>query len=254
MNFVLVGDCRSGVGLLADTINSLAGVVCHSGLVGERVDECQVAYERYFGPSDSQYDDPDWYCDGTTNHAYFLNAKIYDRPRHDETSIGVRLDYHTVRRLQMESYLRAKCAEGDFGVVHVTRNPVACFLSKKQAEVSNVSVLRPGASRPPVPEPVQFEANELTAFCRAHLTTRNRIATAVDDILEVSYADILANWALTIERVVDFIELPDLPHPVQPARRRLPNVTPLQRLLGLDRVRKELPSDVRALLDADDLV
>jgi hypothetical protein len=179
---------------------------------------------------------------------------VFDHPKKGEAAVGCHLPYATVRRYELYELLAIRCREGDFCLVHVVRNPVAAFVSLKQAEKSGVAT-RGWLDRVPNqrPAPIRLDPAELTEFCRTYEATRGKVKAACDDALEVRYADLLMHYQDTMQKVFEFLELPPRPEMARPSCRRLRNGEVRERVTNLAEVRAAVPSDVRTLIDADDL-
>ena len=185
----------------------------------------------------------------------FLCGSVFDRPRRGEQAVGVRLPYPALARYDLFDLLEERTREGDFCVVAVARNPVACLVSLKQAAHSGVWAEGPNAPRRELsPMPVRLDPQELTRFCRQYdaVTGKVRRAAAVapDAYLEVAYRDLVFDYRRQVERVLEFLELPQQVAPT-PGIRRLKNETFERRVTNLVEVRAAVPSDVRAHLDAE---
>lgn len=247
LNFVIVGERRSGSALVQGTVDAAAGVVCHANLLHENGAVRRACHERYFGESPS----PEWYDADESPHQY-LTGRVFDNPRQAERAVGVRLTYDAVGRFELYDLFQARCREGDFCLVHVLRNPVACFVSQRQAEKCRLW------SRPFnadvssfIPTPTPVDPQELTDFVRSWVSVRGKIEESCDDRLVVHYHELLFDFQKTMRRVFDFIELPEPLEPITPCTRRLRNRDMRRRVSGFDRLLSEVPSDVRAFMRED---
>lgn len=254
LNFVLVGETRSGAGMLATGINTRPEANCHIGLFHDNAEVRRFHHERYFGPSDPDAIVRPWFVEGETNPWHYINNTVLDNPQGDETAIGFHMTYPVIRKWELFELFQHRCNEGDFCVIHVVRNPVACFVSLKQAQKTGLWALREDRKKPnlTVPSAIRLDENELTAFCRDHAAMRQRIRSTCNDVLEIPYTDVVDVQA-TMRRVFHFLELDELPELVRPAIRRLPNRTIEQRIANFSELRCLVPSDVRREMDAEDL-
>jgi hypothetical protein len=252
LNFVVTGEARTGVGTLATSINNRGGAVCHLDLFARDDAARRAAHEAYFGPSEDSW--PTWFVADETHPWHYLNDEVFDNPRKNETAVGCHLPYDVVRRYELYELLALRCRDGDFCLVHVVRNPVAALVSARQAEKSGVASRGWQDKAPnPKPAPIRLDADELVEFCRTYEATRGKVRAACDDALEVRYADLLLNYQDTMQKVFDFLELPPRPELARPSCRRLRNGEIRERVTNLVEIRSTVPSDVRALIDADDL-
>lgn len=251
--FVLTGEVRSGAGAILSGINNRGGAVCHADLFHADPRQRRAAHEAYFGESADPDRMPEWYVEGTTNPWQYINHVVL-HPRNGEASVGFYMPYRMVRKLELYDLFEEKAREGGFSVIQVIRNPVACYVSLKQAEQSGVWTRAKGAgcqARPPTP--VRVDAEELTAFCREHRTTLSKIRATCEDRLEVSYRDLVLDYQGVMRKVFDHVELPEAPVLAQSGCERLRNRAFEQRVTNWTEVRLGVPTDVRALIDAEDL-
>ena len=254
VNFVVAGELRSGSAIVQGTIDSLPGAVCHANLFHPDEEVRRACHEGYFGPSRDPKKLPEWYVPGETNPYQYINHRVLDNPLNDEHAIGLRITYDTIRRFELYDLFRERCVEGDFCLVHVVRNPVACFVSQKQAE--KTGVWRRGLNDPPsscIPMSVSVDPEELTTFVRNWVGTQRKIDSSCDDRLVVRYKDLFLNFQRVIRSVIDFLELPDPPMPIAPPTKRLRNRSMRERISNFTRLRFDVPSDVKAFIDARDL-
>jgi len=250
-SYVLTGEVRSGAGVVLTSLNARPGAVCHADLFHPDPARRRAARGAYFGPPGGP-GDPGCYQDGRTTPGRYLEAVL--RPRRGERSVGVHVPYAAVRALELYDWFARACREGGFGVVHVVRNPLACFVSFKQAAASGVWGRRPGEAAAGPPPPVYLDPAELTAFCRDSWSVRGKLRSACTDYLEVHYRDLLYDYQGVMRRVFDHVELPDVPDLARPGCLRLRNRVWERRVSNWDAARAAVPGDVRALFDADDLV
>ncbi len=257
LNYVVAGEVRSGSAALASALGFARGACCHAALLSDDEYTRRDEFEAYFGDGDP--DAPAYFhaTDRQANlNAYrFLQSSVFDRPRRGEQAVGVRLTYPALARYDLFDLLEERTREGDFCLVMVTRNPVACLVSLKQAAHSGIWAEGPNAPRRPLcPMPVRLDAQELTRFCRQYDATRGKVRRAAeaapDAFLEVDYKSLVFDYRRQVERVMEFLELPQQPAP-QPGLRRLKNDAFERRVTNLDEVLAAVPSDVRAHLAAE---
>jgi hypothetical protein len=255
LNFVVVGQIRAGSAVVQSALNTRSDVACHADLFHADEATRRAAHEGYFGPCPTPDKLPEWYVRGLVNPWQYVSRGVFDRPLKGEQAVGIHLLYPAVAELELYSLFEEKHEEGDFCVVHVHRNPVACLASLRQAERSKVWRLAPGdPEQPHGPPPVSLDPRELTDFCRAHIALREKVRRSCPDALDVHYRDLFVHFQPVMRAVWDFLELPDLSDtPARHGSRRLKNRAIRDRIFNLDLVRKEVPSDVRELIDAEDL-
>lgn len=251
--FVLTGEVRSGAGAILSGINNRGGAVCHADLFHASATQRRAAHEAYFGPTADPDRMPEWYVEGTTNPWQYINHVVL-HPQNGETSVGFYMPYQSVRRLELYDLFEEKAREGGFSVIHVIRNPVACFVSLKQAEQSGIwTRARKSGGQARFPMPVRVNPAELVAFCREHGATLSKIRAACEDRLEISYRDMVLDYQGVMRKVFDHIELPEAPLLAQPSCERLRNRAFEQRVTNWTEIRLEVPKEVKALIDAEDL-
>lgn len=252
--YVLTGEVRSGAGAIISGINSREGAVCHADLFHPKEERRREAHERYFGTVPEPERLPEWYMPSLISPYQYLNRTALV-PMHGECSVGCYVSYSSVRQMELYDLFEEKCREGGFGIVHVVRNPVACFVSLKQAQQSGLWFLSRGRrTTPRTPMPVRLDADELTAFCQTHETTTAKIRAACEDRLEIKYSEIVTDYQGVMRRVFDHIELPELPVLVKSDYLRLANRTLPKRVTNWTELLYEVPRLVREQMEAEDLL
>lgn len=259
LNFLLVGELRSGLTVVASTLNNRTDVVCHTDVlivrddVNEETALRRAAHEAYFGKAKSPDKFPEWLIRGQTNPLQYLSHALFDNPRHGEQAIGARVCYSLFREWELAEFCDRKASEGDFCVIHVRRNPVACFVSQLQAKRTGLWSQPVGAPPSLYPPAVSLDLDELVPFCRQHAATAQQVkAGAGRDLLEIRYFDLFASYQDTMARICDFLELGDAHCPASPGVQRLSNKPLDERISNWDRLQREAPSDVWAYFLAED--
>lgn len=252
LNFVVVGNVRSGTSVVQTSINNRPAAVCHANLFHDDEAVRQKAHESYFGKCNGP--EPEWYIPGMVSPWQYISHQVFDNPRKKERATGLRITYPSILRLELFSFFQEKYIEGDFCIVHVERNPVACLISQKQAQASGIWSLNPDKPANRVPMPLSLDPEELVPFCRSHLSLSRKIRNACPDSLRIEYADLHFHYQAVMRKVWDFLELdPDSDEPAKAGCARLRNNTVRDRIMNYEQLRRSVPSDVRALLDAEDL-
>lgn len=250
LNFVLIGESRSGLSVLQSSIDNHPDAVCHSALLHSDDKVRRSCHEGYFGPSLDPEKNPDWFVIGTTNPWRYLTTQVWDRPLHGETTVGLRVDYSQLSSLELYDLFSMRCREGDFCVIHLLRNPVACLTSKLQADRSKVAARWSGSKETPsCPPPIVLTSGKVVDFVRAHMSVRGKIAALCEDRMELHYRDLFFDYERTMASVFEFLSLP--PAQPRPSYLRLRNRAFPGRISNLNSLRCELPSDVRAVMDED---
>jgi hypothetical protein len=253
LNFVVVGDVRAGTSAVQGGLRDRPGVVCHDNLLHPDDATRRAAHEGYFGQSANPGRLPEWFVGDLVSPWQYLTHVVFDNPLRGEQAVGLRIWYPEVARWELWELFERRCREGDFCLVHVTRNPAVCLVSLLQARKSGLWSRGPNEPSAGSPCPVRVEADELAAFCRSHQAVRDKIRRSCDDVLEVPYKDLFQNYQAVMHRVFDFLELPESDVPVSANCRRLRNRSVRDRLSNFDSLYREAPSDVRQLLGAEDL-
>lgn len=254
VNFMVVGDVRSGTRVVASAAGNRPGAVCHIDLFHDDESVRRAAHEDYFGQCVGSQRPPEWFVPGEVSPHQYVGRAVLDNPLRGEQAVGLRVLYPVLRRLELYDYVEERCREGDFCVVHVRRNPVACLVSRRQAEQSGVW-WRGGNDYPQTSSPVavRLDPAEVVEFCRAHMATAGKVSAACDDTLDVAYHDLFRDFQAVMRRVFDFLELPDSEEPAVASCRRLRNRTIHERVSNWEALCREVPQEVRTLLDAEDL-
>jgi hypothetical protein len=266
LNFLVVGGVRCGSAALASALCGLPRTVCHVNLFHHQDDVRRESHAAYF-------DIPETYRPGTDlapwfvaerdperghpeagNLYHYLNSTVFDQPKYGEARIGVRLDYPMLRRWQLHDALEERWRAGDFCLVHVVRNPVACWVSLEQARRTGAWGEAAGDPRPARrPLSLRLELDALVDYVRLHLAESLRLGQYVRDKLDIAYADLMMNFEATIRRVARFLEAPPVTASPAPRFRQQYNKALRQRVCNWDTLRAQAPSDVRRCMDAEDL-
>ena len=241
LNFVLINPGRSGAAALQSALASHQHVVCHTSLLDNDPAVRRRCHDDYFGVTPIEAL-PDWLAGTELSLVQYLTTRVFDQPQHGETAIGVQLGYAHLQQHDLWEYLTERSVAGDFAAIHVTRNPVACFVSALQAAQSETYVRREGES-PDVPQPVWVDAKELMQYCRRHAATEMQVRQALDDRLEVEHRDLVFDFRDTLDGVFKYLEVE--PIRVQPEFLRLRNRPLPARILNYRSLCRELPADLR---------
>lgn len=254
LNFIVIGEVRSGTSIVQSSLCNRAGVICHANLMHPEEKIRKSAHEAYFGLSKNSCDVPEWFVEQEISPWQYINHTILDNPKRGETAIGFRLMYPEIHKWELFDLFEMRCREGDFCLIHLLRNPIACFVSLKQAQRSGIwSCDLKDTYELRCPGPIFINPDELVSFCRTHLSIRSKIRASCNDCLEISYRDLFINYQSIMYKVFDFLELPENEEPAVPSCRRLRNRLLRKRITNLDNVWKDLPSDIQQLFNAEDL-
>ena len=251
LNFVVFGDVRSGTGVVQSSITNRIGVVCHADLFHTDLKVRREAHESYYGPCEDPENSPEWFVD-TTNPVRYINHIIFDNPQHGERTIGFRVLYEVIERWELWELFEQRFREGDFCMIHVVRNPVACFVSLKQAQASGIWSQGHNDERKPIPGAISLDVVELVEFCRRHAAVRSKIKSVCRDTVDVLYRDLFLNYQQTMAKIFDFLELSYSEQPALSSRRRLRNRPLRERISNWTMLLAEVPHEIRTLMTAED--
>ena len=263
LNFVITGQIRCGSTVIQSSLNSHSKATCHGELLHPNVEIRSQAHYDYFGepkreeeegflPSPPEYWRPPQEG-GEMCPEQYLTERVFDNNLLRERSIGIKLLYSTLGEHQLWEYFNERCLSGDFCVIHLTRNPVACFVSLKQAERSGLWHRRfQDRSLTLSPSPVRVDVEELTSFVRQHAANERKVKTMCDDRLEIEYRELFLNYRAVMRGVLDFLELDPMPF-ISPGVRRLKNRNIKERVQNWSALKCSVTGEVKEYLDRDDL-
>jgi len=244
MNFMIVGNHRSGYGVVQSSVDAHPEAVCHKGLLNKDKDVRQEHHVRYFGRA--QADVPQWYDPQTWKQfsiEQYLTTRVFDHPRYGENIVGVIASYDEIDEVFLWEDLKERSMRGDFVIVHVKRNPLACFVSLQQIRQCGVS-----DQKLFIPSAVTIDAKELTEFCRSHDAHSERVSCLFEDRLEIDYRELVLNYRETMQETFDYLNLPPFPS-VRPSTPRALNRKVKARIVNWDQLRDSVPHDVLAHFD-----
>jgi hypothetical protein len=245
LNFMVVGNCHSGHDILQASLSAHPAMVCHGDLLHKEQKVRRSRHEDYFGESGKV---PDWYQPREISVEHYLSNKIFDNSLHGEKAIGVRLDYDNFVVNDLWDYADQRCRQGDFCILHVSRNPVACFVDMQQAKgCQGTDGLPFMSARSICPEPT-----ELTRFVRDHMANEIKINRLCGDRVVISYHELLLDFKGSLRQIFKFLELPYSSACI-PNHKRI-NVGDIRRRIGnWTQLQAELPLDVRVVLESPTL-
>lgn len=252
-NFVLTGEHRSGAAIVASALNNRSDVVCHANLLHSDAKIREASHASYFVESATTAYAPVWDPEGTVGLWQYLEHFVFPAARRNEAAVGIRLSFDDMRRLDMYDMLTRQYLAGNFSVVHVSRNPVACFVSLKQAERSGLWSKGPNAKKEEAPRSIVISPEELTLFCRNYEATTTKIRESCADTLNITYRDILEDFQTTMYKVCEFLELFPTGKPALSSCVRLVNKPIPDRVTNWHTLIAKVPTDIRRLIESEDL-
>tara|TARA_R110002020_G_scaffold16515_16_gene58320 strand:- start:2956 stop:3741 length:786 start_codon:yes stop_codon:yes gene_type:complete len=205
LNFVMTGPVRCGASVIQSALANHPLIACHSSLLAEHDSERRRHHERYFGPSGTT---PDWLVAGHISGEQYLTNKIFDNPLHGERVIGVTVLYPHLHAHDLWDYLANWCRRGDFCLVQIKRNPIACFVASEQERREAVSSSDSHSKYPLIQSPLQVDIEALVSFVRMHAATDEKVARICDDRLEIGYSELVSDYPTVISEVLSFLDLP----------------------------------------------
>lgn len=226
LNFMIVGHFNSGYGLLQSALNQHSQIVCHGDILHADSKIRKQEHEQYFGDSGKV---PDWFVQGSISVEQYLNNKIFDNALHEEKAVGVKLNYRHFMDYDLWDYTNQKYRKGDFCLVHVTRNPLACYLAYRQSQTRKPAIF--------------LDEQELIDFVRFHEAAENKINRLSRDRVVVPYRELVLNYEAVLKNVLEFLELE--PEPCSPYVLPLVKPNVFQRISNWAILKDSLPADVR---------
>jgi hypothetical protein len=249
LNFVITGPVSGGASVIQAALAEHPLVACHASLLAECNAERRGYHEDYFGPSGNT---PDWLVTGHISGEQYLTNKIFDNPLCGEKLIGVTILYPHLYAHDLWDYLTNWCRGGDFCLIQVKRNPVACFLASEQERRQAAWFPDDAAGEPLVRSPLQVDVGALISFARMQAAADEKVARICDDRLEVGYSELVNDYQSVLSDVFDFLGIPmgrigKKGVPAGTRRDFEANST------GWQYLRSRVPSDVQKYFDHEEL-
>lgn len=266
VNFVVLGEHRSGSWPITSLLNTQNGLTCHSQAVNHReARDRMLAHYGYFGAEDVRRpygmcgmspmalhphanpdDDDHWIELNPVLHNY-IEKTLFPNPISGETHIGVRLTFETLRNTQLADSIHRWCRTKDVAIIFVDRNPFDCYVSYYTGERYGKWI---GHTKRPL-LPVSIDPALCSEFVHASLATRDHTLRTIQQATE-DYCLIQYRWLLNLNELqailANYLRLPvdgfgAIPmaslHPY-PIKSRVANYT---------EVRKKASSTVREMMD-----
>lgn len=198
LNFVIVGNEFSGHRLVFDALNKHPEISCHADLLATDPAVRQESHEKYFGTTDKV---PDWFQPHLLSAEQYLNNKVFDNNIVQENAIGVLLSYSDFSKYDIWDFVNQKCRLGDFCVIHVMRNPVACYVDLMTRLGNSCN---PETNRL---KKVSLNPKSLTSFVSTHVADSMKINRICDDIGIIPYHELVLDYSVTITSIINFLGL-----------------------------------------------
>ena len=241
LNFIVVGNRKCGHSLLQASLSAHPEIICHGDVLHADETVRKREHEEYFGSSGKV---PDWYIPSYLSMEQYLNNKIFDNTMFGEKAVGVKADYTQFVDQDLWDYTISKCRQGDFCLVHVNRNPVACFVELMIAgEWSQPDAIMK-ASR----HSVIIDAEMLTGFVRDHLANSLKVERLCEDRAVIPYHELLLDFRGTLEKLFEYFG-------IRYSSACIPNFNGIEQravrsvVSNWSQLLREVPSDVREQLE-----
>jgi len=248
LNFAVVGCNRSGTGVIQAMLQTFPGVVCHQNLFHPDTKIRKKCYMSYFS-------DKNYFKYNETNPTQFLSHQIFDHRKYNEKCVGVRITYDVMLHLDLFDYFNYRYLEGDFCLIHVIRNPIACYVSELQAQATGrYCLLTTENYHNKKPTPVLVDIDHLVSYIKKYESAIGKVDNCCHDRINIKYYDILFNFQNVVRRIVHFLELPDILTPVRCPFQRLPNWPMRYRIANYGFVEKYIPSGFKHYLTDPEFV
>ena len=246
LNFMVAGNAECGHDLLQASLSAHPEIICHGDVLHKAEALRKTEHEEYFGASGRV---PDWYVPSYLSMEQYLNNKIFDNTLHEEQAVGVKVEYQHFIDQDLWDYTIRKCRQGDFCLVHVQRNPVACFVDYMRSEAwpHNLGPLRVSQNS------VRVDPGLLTTFVRNHLSTALKVDGLCEDRVVVNYHELVLDFRGTSEKLFKYLDIPY-------SSACTPNLKAIRRrdvrsaVSNWEQLQRELPSDVREHLESPTLL
>lgn len=246
LNFMVAGNIECGHDLLQASLSAHPEIICHGDVLHEKEALRKVEHEAYFGESGRV---PDWYVPSYLSMEQYLNNKIFDNTLHQEKAVGVKVSYHHFIAQDLWDYTLRKCRHGDFCLLHVQRNPVACFVDymRSAAWPHNAGPLRVSQNN------VTVDPKLLVPFVRNHLSTALKVDRLCEDRVVVNYHELLLDFRGTLEKLFKYLD-------IRYSSACIPNLKRIRRrdarssISNWQQLKRELPSDVLEYLESPTLL
>lgn len=267
MNFILIGECRSGAWPVAGLLSTQSKVVCHDRSVNHPdVWERTVSHYTYFGKRDKRrpygiskdghtrfphprlhsYKKEHWIeLDPVLPH--YMEHTLFPNPVYHETHVGVHLTFNTIEQTQLYEAISTWARNGQIAVLLVDRNPFDCYVSYQAALQSGI--WEGHTKRPLIP--ISIDPESCSEFVNRSLATRDRVVRSVQGIAS-SYFPIPYRLLLDLEtlkiKLANSLQLEPDEFGVIPSTVLHPYRIK-ERVRDFDLLKKKVSSTTRSMMD-----
>ena len=233
VNFMLLGNVYSGAGLMQHCLNQHLSVICHSDLLHKDEKVRKLAHENYFGDCGQAFD---WFIPTQISAEQYLANKIFDNNLKEEKAIGMALNYEDIVTYDLWQFIDQMGRIGDFFLIHVVRNPIACYVAKALANTDKRTVM--------------LDEQKLIKFVRSHAAYQLKIDALCEDKVVIDYTELIMDYTTVMTNLLTFMEIDQAV--VTP---KLSVIKPdiRSRISNLALLRTKLPPDVLEYLNAPTL-
>jgi hypothetical protein len=235
LNVVVLGNDCSGYGLIQQALARHEKAVFHSDLFHHNENIRKQLHESYFGKTDNV---KDWYVPDSISASHYLSNKIFDNALYDEAVVGLRVNYNTFLKHELDEFFRQRCRTGSLCMVHVHRNPVACFIAKEQKRLKTRNS-------------IYIDYKELTDFVRKHHVATLKLQDVFEDYIEFAFHEVLLDYTHAVQSACQFLELPFSPDLVDPGLLAYHHSTRYS-VVNWKELLTKCDSEVRAQLESPD--
>lgn len=204
LNCIAVSGSPTALSMLCDSLDELPDVCCHRGLLDKDHAVRRENHEKYFGESQKLVD----WCDNYEISAeQYLANKVFDRALHNERVIIAGMLYTDIQDADLWEFIASRSRIGDFCLIHLERNPLACYADQQKFTYRIFSQL-------------QEHSHKLKPYVHDHCRLRDKLNSICRDRVTFSFREFLLDYRRTCRRICRYLGLPQTPE--YPA---VPNIT-----------------------------
>ena len=221
IKFVIVGAARTGSTLLVKTLNRIDGVCCHGELLGSKVVR---GYEDGFdlvqaSPVERHARSTRLFEERARDPIGFISRTL-SAPH---TANGFKALYSAFLDPEWQSVVTSLLATSDIKFVHLARhNTLRRYVSEQiLLEGGPIHSEAGGRSDAAVKVHIDIDAFSARSALIASQEAELRRLLAGQALLDVSYEELSADTAATVQRVCEFLGLARVPSRIEPALQKV---------------------------------